>query len=666
MTEATHFDFTLSGNTYRLEVPFDGAFRLRTVQNGETELGACEILKRDLGEEFETECEALVITEEDGVTTVACEDAEAHLTLSPFSLSFCYEGEEKCRLSDVNAKGFVAPLSDTPVFGTGERFNLANQRGKLIDLYSIDRWCQTEGNSYVPIPLIMTRDGYAYFINRYERMMLDLDSKGDGKLSVDILEEGLLDLYVFLTDDPTEVLYNYSHLAGFAPAVPDWAYGIHVSRHGGTKEFGSLPGILEMAQKMDEFDLPWDVAILEGWEPYDYLGLEDLKKLSAYFELKNKRYILYQSCGRYLDWKNKHATPEHLKESTRIRDEHAVSDANTGEVMLPDINIENPEDAPNARIYRWLDVTNPAARDQWFNDIWGIFAGELSVSGAKMDFCEQFPGNRPLNFYDKRKMSGTHHWYPVYLNAMTFKNFDEKRKGDGAMLFARGGAIGAQRYPIMWTGDQLREWRFLPAMLRGALTAGLSGIPFMAYDLGGYIASRDPENNPDTEIFIRGAEMACFSVCMQTHGRVRRPYDFDEDTINLYRLYCNLHEALIPYLAEQGRVSCASGTPLMRHLFLSHPQDETVYGIDDEYFLGDALLCAPVLDGKLERDIYLPEGEYIGLFDGKSYAGGQWLRGFACTLTQTPVFIKRDHSSDVLATCLSEAAEIIRAIAGLA
>ncbi len=665
MAEAFFFDFDYEGNRYRLEAPFDGAFRLRAYKDGTLHPGACETLKKDLGEEIDTECEALEITEEGGVTVIACEDGEVHLTSEPFSLAFFYEGEERVALCALSPTGFVAPLEKTPIFGTGERFNVANQRGKKIDLYSIDRWCQTEGNSYVPIPLFLTTLGYHYFINRYERMMIDLDSENTGTFSAELLEEGVLDLYLFLTDDPSEVLYNYAHLSGFSPAVPDWAYGIHVSRHGGLREFGSIEGVLEMAQKMDEHDLPWDVAILEGWEPYDFLGIEDLKKLSAYLTAKGKRYLLYQSCGRYLDYKNKHARPAELEEMTQIHDEYAVSDALTGEVMLPDINIENPADAPNARIYRWLDVTHPGAREQWFEQVWAMFAKGCGCSGAKMDFCEQFPGNRPLNFHDGRSISGTHHWYPVYLNAMTHRNFAEKRGEDGAMLFARGGAIGAQRYPIMWAGDQLREWRFLPAMLRGVLTAGLSGVPFMGFDLGGYLVSRDPENNPDIDIFLRGAEMACFSVCMQTHGKVRRPYDFEDDVIDVYRLYCNLHEALIPYLAEQGAVASTSGMPLMRHLFLTHPEDETVYAIDDEYFLGEALLCAPVMEGKNCRDIYLPEGDYVGLFDGKEYAGGTWLYDFEAPLSQTPVFVKKEHFSDTLDTCLNEAREIIRAIANL-
>ncbi len=667
MTETRFFDFTLGEDSYRITCPFDGAFRLQALVDGAALPGACETLKRDLGEAVSDECEELVVTQDKDNILISCEEGEVCLTLSPFSMTFLYEGEEKCTLTSLSKTGFVSTLEDdTPIFGTGERFNLANQRGKLIDLYSIDRWCQTEGNSYIPIPLLMTNQGYAYFINRYERMMLDLDSKEDGTLSADVLEEGVLDLYIFFSDDPTEFLYNYSYLSGFSPAVPDWAFGIHVSRHGGLKEFGSLPGILEMAQKMDEFDLPWDVAILEGWEPYDYLGLKDLEKLNAYFAAKGKRYLLYQSCGRYLEYKNKDAAEGELKEKTTIHDEFAVSDAITGEVMLPDINIENPADAPNARIYRWLDTTNPDARRQWFEDIWGPFATELGCSGAKMDFCEQFPGNRPLNFFDGRSISGTHHWYPVYLNAMTHRNFAEKRGDDGAMLFARGGAIGAQRYPIMWAGDQLREWRFLPAMLRGVLTAGLSGVPFMGFDLGGYLVSRTPEENPDVDIFLRGTEMACFSVCMQTHGKVRRPYDFEEDVIDVYRLYCNLHEALIEYLAEQGRVSCSSGTPLMRHLFLSHPNDETVYSIDDEYFLGDALLCAPVMEHADCRDIYLPEGEYVGLFDGKHYQGNTTLKDYPATLTQIPVFVKCDHSSDVLEDCLRAAAGVIKQIAALA
>ena len=654
--ERYNFSFVHDGMSFQITCPFDGGVRIRALgSDGKALPGAWETLKLDLNESVEEDALALEVEESASGAVISCEDLELKLIYKPFSLSVTYEDELRTMITDLTDTAFSAKLRKREaIFGTGERFNLANQRGKLIDLYSMDKWCQTEGNSYIPVPLLLSSAGYAYYINRYERMTLDLGASDSKTLSAKIGEEGILDLYLFCSDDPAEALYDYAYLTGFSPELPDWAYGIHVSRHGGLMEFGSAPGVIEMTRKMAENDLPWDTVILEGWEPYDHATRDELKQLSEYLHGLNKHVILYQSCGRYLEFKNQNVGTAENLERWRIHDEYAVSDANTGEVMLPDINLENPADAPNARIFRWLDITNPDAKQQWFERIWGDLITDAGVDGAKMDFCEQFPGNRPLNFYSGRSISGSHHWYPVLLNSLTYRNFAAKAK-DGAMLFARGGGIGAQRYPMMWAGDQLREWRFLPAMLRGVLSAGMSGVPFVAFDLGGYMPSRDQEANPERDIFLRGAEMACFSVCMQTHGKVTRPYDFDPETIDVYRLYCNLHEKLIPYLVEQGKVSTFSGMPLCRHLFLVTPEDETVWGIDDEYFLGDALLVAPVMENAEKRDIYLPAGEYRDLFTGKTYAGGQTIKDYPAPLYHTPVFIKTSHMSDVLGACLADA-----------
>jgi alpha-glucosidase (family GH31 glycosyl hydrolase) len=145
--------------------------------------------------------------------------------------------------------------------------------------------------------------------------------------------------------------------------------------------------------------------------------------------------------------------------------------------------------------------------------------------------------------------------------------------------------IGVDKCRIIW--DQRREFIFLQAVLTGILSAGLSGIPFMSYDMAGY----NPAQNGDSEdiVFIRGTEMGCFSSNMQTHGIVTRPYDFPEPVKGLYRTYSKLHQALRPYLTEQAETSCRTGTPLLRHLYLYDPKDPNVFGLPKPAWLWGSL-----------------------------------------------------------------------------
>ena len=52
----------------------------------------------------------------------------------------------------------------------------------------------------------------------------------------------------------------------------------------------------------------------------------------------------------------------------------------------------------------------------------------------------------------------------------------------------------------------------------------------------------------------------------------------------------------------------------MKHLIIEYPNDEKVNNIEDCYMLGD-ILVAPILEeGRMARNVYLPEGNWIGLW----------------------------------------------------
>ena len=49
-----------------------------------------------------------------------------------------------------------------------------------------------------------------------------------------------------------------------------------------------------------------------------------------------------------------------------------------------------------------------------------------------------------------------------------------------------GGGIGSQRNPYLWAGDQWRVMEKLDDQVLAMLNAGMSGVPFMTYDLTDY------------------------------------------------------------------------------------------------------------------------------------------------------------------------------------
>ncbi|HHX73115.1 MAG TPA: glycoside hydrolase family 31 protein [Clostridiales bacterium] len=659
-------DFTLASENgtngrFRLLCSGEKAFRLLSVplKNGKPATiapGAAQILATDLGETPDNTALPLCFLTGDNCIEISGGNGKVVLSLKPFSLTFQKEDGKTAALLDtlmetpegIRIEGVLTPKER--LYGTGERFNRVNQRGKLVDIMSIDKWCKTEGNSYAPVPLVLSTEGYGLFYNKFERSLLDLGHTEPDRWKITAAVG--VDLYVFVNSHPKDTLNAYSKLTGFSPMPFSWQLGIFVSRHGRTKELATLAGVEAMIEDMERHRLPWDAVVIEGWPVYDPASHDDLKTLVKKLHAMDKRVLVWEGCGRYY-------AREEEKDPFGYRKEYSVSHAETGEVLLPETDSYNPADSPNPRKVAFLDITNPKARAWWYDGLWTMLTQEIGIDGAKIDFCEQFPEHIPLNFYDGRSESGAHHWYPVVYNTLAYRTFTKNGKDGGC--FSRGGGIGTQRYPFMWLGDQRREWRFLPAILTGLLSCSLSGIPFVTHDLSAYRPAEDESANPESKVFIRGAQMGAFTLNMQTHGTVTRPYDFAPEIVDIYRVYCEIHQALRPYLLEQCAIASQTGNPVLRNLYFHDPADEALFDIEDQFMLGEGILVAPVLQDTEKRDVYLPKGTWRCLFSGKTYAGGQRLENFAAPFARIPVFVLEGTESKTLPGVIAEVEKIIQA-----
>jgi alpha-D-xyloside xylohydrolase len=628
------------------------------------DLGAAQILARDLGDPIPAGALPFTVSREENRLIISAEDGgygkRLEVSLAPFSVS-AEKGRSHITAARPEGKnwiiaGSLLPPEQEALFGGGERFNQANQRGKRIEMMSVDAWTQTEGNSYVPVPFILSSRSYGLLLNRYERSVLDLGAETADKWTFTLLSAPL-DLYLFLDRNPGAILRDYSELSGFAPMPAPWLFGIQVSRHTRLKEFATPVGIEAMIDKMEENRFPWDAIIAEGWQVYSTESYDDLRKIVARVHGLGKKFLVYEACGR-VPYSDDAEVQAKITEALGFKPEYLIREPD-GNITLPETKLYNPEDSPNPNRSRFVDITNADALRWWQDSVWGRLVEDIGVDGCKIDFCEQIPDHLPLVFRDGRSAWGTHLWYPTLYNTLMYRYY-LKHRSEGAMCFSRGGGIGAQRYPFLWAGDQLREFRYLQAILTAILSSGLSGIPFMSYDMAGYMPARDLENNPEDSVFIRGTEMGCFSSNMQTHGIVTRPYDFPDQVKDTYRSYAELHELLRPYLVEQAETACRTGMPLLRHLFLYDPNDPQVPQIEDEYMLGEALLVAPVFSAAETRDIYLPQGAWRNILDGKTYQGKQTLTAFPAPLRQIPVFLLQGNQSKTIDGVLEQAGELIR------
>ncbi len=631
--------FTADGVKCVLQFTSPHGWRLRTAKKDGSfdDYGAGQILARDLGEEIPDTVEPIQYNENEQSFT-ASDGSRAQLKTGKGIVFYTPSGDRAYNIDVIytDKSGVLHVAGDLDanerLYGTGERFDAVDQRGKRMKIYSYDGYMKIKDTSYLPIPIVVSSRGCGMFMNRFENQVFDLGHYAKNRFDLS-LYTAACDLYVFATEKIADVLYGYQTVSGFAAEPSDWAYGVQVCRS--STEFASFDGVNAMIEKMAANDIPWDAVIIEGFPVYDKQQWTELRRITDYVHSLGKKVMMYQVPGEISGWID--------GGFGGVSDDYLVH--LDGGTTIPWAYGYGTVHSTHAS--RFLDLTNADARAWWFYDVWQQIS-DAGIDGSKIDFCEIVPDFKNLKFADGRAAAGAHHWYPTFYNTLMF-NYMNSVLPDGTMNFSRGGGIGAQRSALYWAGDNSRDYQWLNAQLKAVLSTGLSGVPFISYDMSGYKPTDAAANkDPEEEVFLRGLSYTCFSTCMETHGRVTRPYDYSDRTTKLYSIYAKMHEALRPYLREFGKISTETALPLMRALVLFDQNDEKCADIWNEYVLGDAFLVAPILEkGKTSRNVYLPSGEWTDLFTGETYSGGQTLTCRA-SVAKVPVFVNRNSSSVTL------------------
>ncbi len=552
-------DGTLDECFVRISFTGNKAWRLQTKEKESdsfNDIGASQRLALSLQEAPALTAEPITVSEQDGgVIATASDGSRAELTFHDFSLKFYTPAgalsQHISNLADDGSRSLFTGdlLPNEGVFGTGERFNTVNQRGRRIHMFIKDIWSRADA-CYLAIPLLTFTRGAGVFLNIYEEMYLTLgqgDATQADTWTADVQGTDI-DCYIYTSEDMSDAIYGYSKLSGFAEKPEEWTYGMLICRYspdmaekwsfnvgaGMGKPSGYHLGVYDVIAMMETYDLPWTGIIAEAMDLNDQSNHDEYKELCDYVHSLGKKFLAYIPIGCM------GGVADYYKNDFLIS---MTTDSGMTTTMLPGAHSNNP-DGGGSGTYKYLDITNPEAVEWFFGKYWDYLTTEIGVDGCKIDFCELLPEYNQLNYYDKEQPTGgSHHWYPTAFCAMFFDMLAQKP--DSGMNFTRGGGIGAQRSPYMWAGDQIRTYECVKYQLIACLSSGISGLPFMSYDMSGYKYGSGNGNGTgyhdrpyvEAQVFVRGLQFTAFSVNMQQHGTVRHAFDFADGYIR--REYIN-------------------------------------------------------------------------------------------------------------------------------
>jgi alpha-D-xyloside xylohydrolase len=515
----------------------------------------------------------------------------------------------------------------------GERFyglglndtGRVNLKGCVIDLY--------QRHVKHVIPFIVSSEGYGFLWNNPSLGRVELGANMTRWTSEGCRQ---VDYYVCTGDSYAEIMGRYADVTGHAPAFPHWASGFWQCK----LRYQSQEELLGVAREFRRRGLPLSVIVIDflhwkhtgDWR-LDPVFWPDPKAMVRELDEMGVR-VMISPWILVDDQSENFAAMKALGLFTG-------SIGGKKDTVLFHWQNENP----NKHQY---DPTNPeAAAFLWRK--WKENYVDLGIRTFWLDPCDDL---HDIQDYDQTLFhigpgKEVHNFFPVAHQ----KNVHDGLLSAGereVVTICRSSWAGSQRYGASPAAhDIMSSFEHLAAYMKAGLNLSMSGIPWGASEIGGFIT---PDNQSDRfhELMVRWYQYGVFTPVFRTHGcrSNNEAWSIGGDTYPHIRAALLLRERLRPYVMEQMKVASGKGIPPMRPLFFDFEADAKAVDVEDEFLFGADLLIAPILMYQARsRSVYLPAGtEWTDAWTGRSIAGGQTISADA-PIEHIPVYVRGKNAA---------------------
>lgn len=571
------------------------------------------------------EKEALDLREEENVLSLCCGESELRIEKSPLSFTFYYKGNYMTRMEssdfsyirtddtgvllyEENAgpaymEAATALGVGELIYGLGERFGPLVKNGQSIDIWNEDGGTSSD-ICYKNVPFYLSNHGYGVFVNDTGRVSFEVGTNRVGKVGFSVPGEKL-DFYFLGGGTMKRTISLYTELTGKPAMPPEWSFGLWLSTSFVTDYDEDT--VLSAIEKMKEADIPIRVFHFDCFWMKGYHWCDFVWDNQVFPNPERMLQKIHDKGIRVCVWINPYIAQASDLFKEGAREGYFIKRAN-GDVWQWD---------------KWqagmaiVDFTNPQAKIWYQSKLENLL--RMGVDCFKTDFGERIP-TKDIRYYNGADPERMHNFYSYLYNEAVYEVICRVKGEEDAVVFARSGTSGGQKFPVHWGGDCFAKYESMAESLRGGLSLTMSGYGYWSHDIGGF------EDTSTPDVYKRWVAFGLLSSHSRLHGSnsYRLPWLYGEEATDVLRHFVKVKAELQPYLIEKAKENHETGVPLIRAMVLEFPEDPSCAYLDRQYMLGDRYLVAPVFREDGQVTYYLPEGQWVNYFTKEATDGGRW------------------------------------------
>ena len=238
------------------------------------------------------------------------------------------------------------------------------------------------------------------------------------------------------------------------------------------------------------------------------------------------------------------------------------------------------------------------------------------------DVCEM-PGLDPLAW-----LNHLHH-------------LDHDRSDRRGVMLSRWGGMGGHRYPIQFSGDTHTRWETLASQVDFTAASAASLAGWWSHDIGGHLQPTPPE------LYTRWVQWGAWSPTLRLHSsnnpkHERRPWAYGPEVEEATRVGVTMRMRYFPVWIALSHRFTETGLAPLTPMWFEQPDNKAAQAARHQAMLGGQIVIAPIVapmkDGRAERLVWLPEGEWFDLQTSLFHQGDTFhlVQG---DLNRIPVFV---------------------------